>query len=163
LLNARSLVNKLNEFHILIYSGTSLLYFITETWLTSDISTGMLDPLSKFTVIRNDRRSVNQGGGVAALVSRKFNIVVVDLDNEFDDLEIICLDAVCHRNRIRVFVVYRPPYYNRTAQLYVDKIIQCLTKNISDRYLFIIVGDFNCPKILNRNCFFRKFRFSVVD
>jgi len=51
LFNARSLVNKVNEFHMLIYSGTCLLYFITETWLTSDISSGMLDPLSKFTVI----------------------------------------------------------------------------------------------------------------
>ena len=118
LLNARRIVNKLNEFYFIIYSTFSSMYFITESWLSEDINTGLIDPLSKYTVIRKDRGTTRHGG-VASLVSREFEVVTIDLDITFSDLEIIGFDVFCYGNCVRVFVVYRPPHYDSVAQHYI--------------------------------------------
>ena len=44
LFNAQSLCNKLSELHHLLYTGDIDIILITESWLHSDISNGLLDP-----------------------------------------------------------------------------------------------------------------------
>ena len=77
--------------------------------MSGDISSALIDPLSKYTVIRKDRGS-SRYGGVAALVSRQYAVVEIDLPAEFSMLEIVCFDVMCGSGKLRVFVVYRPPY-----------------------------------------------------
>ena len=146
LFNARSLVNKIREFHALIYSYVHEMFFVTESWLSSEISSGLIDPLQKYTVIRQDRVS-SKSGGVAALISRHFDVVTIELSVDFSMLEVICFDVVCWGNRVRMFVVYRPPYYDTKVQCYIDVLVKCLAKHISRKYANLIVGDFNCPRI----------------
>jgi len=55
LFNARSVVNKLYELQQLLYVEKYDLVFITETWLHSDITNGLLDPWGIYTVYRKDR------------------------------------------------------------------------------------------------------------
>jgi len=62
-------------------------------------------------------------------------------------LEVICFDVVCWGNRVRMFVVYRPPYYDTKVQCYIDVLVKCLAKHTSRKYANLIVGDFNCPRI----------------
>ena len=55
--NARSVVNKLGELHELLYDGaTADCFCITESWLHDEISNGLLDPKSMFSIFRCDRR-----------------------------------------------------------------------------------------------------------
>ena len=69
LFNARSVVNKVPELHHILYCENYDMLFITETWLTTEVSSGLLDPQSHYHIIRKDR-SGNIGGGVAAFVKR---------------------------------------------------------------------------------------------
>jgi len=58
--NARSLCNKLVELHYLLYSSKFDILLVTESWLRAGITNGLLDPESKFTVLRHDR-SITSG------------------------------------------------------------------------------------------------------
>ena len=71
LFNARSLRNKLSELHLMLYHDNPSLVFVTESWLDSSITDGMIDPQGLYCVYRHDR-SFRVGGGVLALVSRRF-------------------------------------------------------------------------------------------
>ena len=72
LFNARSIKNKLPEFHHLIYSSELELVFFTESWLNDEATNSMLDPEHRFHVFRRDRLG-QSGGGVCALLSRSIN------------------------------------------------------------------------------------------
>ena len=59
LINARSLVNKLPELHILLYDktyGGHDCICVTESWLHAELLDGFLDPLSSYDIFRNDRQ-----------------------------------------------------------------------------------------------------------
>jgi len=55
LLNARSIVNKLPDLHSLMYNDQFDVILVTETWLHSEISFGMIDPDNCYHVLRKDR------------------------------------------------------------------------------------------------------------
>ena len=82
LFNVQSLVNKWDEFHRLIYGGSSELFLVSETWLSDDVNSGLIDPLSQYTIIRKDR-GTSRYGGVAALISRQFDVSEIDVDVSF--------------------------------------------------------------------------------
>ena len=67
LINARSLRNKLSDFHALLSVTQPGLVFVTESWLEESITDGMIGPSGSFAVYRH--RTVRVGGGVLALVS----------------------------------------------------------------------------------------------
>jgi len=102
--------------------------------------------MQKYTVIRKDWGPARYRG-VVALVSRQYDAVIINLAAEFNVLEVLCFDVICHGCKIRTFVVYRPPYYDAKAQHYMDLLIKCLTEYINVKYANITVGDFNCPKV----------------
>ena len=72
LFNAQSIVNKLSELHHVMYIDKCDRIFITETWLSTHITDGLLDPQSLFTTIRSDRHHCR--GEVFALL---FEIVTI--------------------------------------------------------------------------------------
>ena len=63
---------------------------------------------------------------------------------------LVCLSAVdllYANNRLRFFVVYRPPHNDYVAEQYLSLLADCLTVYTSGTQTNIIVGDLNCPKI----------------
>ena len=150
--NAQSIVNKLCELHHILYQGKFDIVFITESWLHEGISSGLLDPESQYYVIRNDRANVRngtcgRGGGVCALISRTLTIAEVFLSNKYKSLELLCFDLLYGRTKLRYFIVYRPPNYDRIAEQYMELLVDCLTSCKSRTHTNIIIGDLNCPKI----------------
>jgi len=121
--------------------------FVTETWLNIEISSGLLDPQLRYHVLRKDRDS-NAGGGVAAFVKRDLLVSEVKIDDVFVNLELQCFDLVVGtKDKIRFFVVYRPPNYDIVAKDYLYLLIECLKKYMIISHTTVIVGDFNLPKI----------------
>ena len=100
LFNARSIVNKICELHYLLYNNNVDICFITESWLHDGIHTGLLDPESRFTVLRKDRNQsvLSDGGGVCVLIKKCLRVIPVSIGEEFADVEVICFDLVtCDR------------------------------------------------------------------
>ena len=82
--NARSVKNKLPEFHLLIYmygsNSPSIIICICESWLNYSITNSMVDPLNKFTIFRLDRSNNREGGGVYVLVDR--DVAALQVENQ---------------------------------------------------------------------------------
>lgn len=71
LFNAQSVVNKLTELqHVMYNNSTCGCLFITETWLSSYITDGQIDPQNKYNIMRKDR-PCGKGGGVCAIVDKR--------------------------------------------------------------------------------------------
>jgi len=84
--------------------------------------------------MRKDR-PCTKGGGVCALVKKCFRIVPVTLATQYDDCEITCFDLLTRCERIRF------------ALNYVQTLVKCLSAYTSDKFISIVCGDFNLPKI----------------
>ena len=67
LLNARSLVSKVNELEIQIASHNSDITFATETWL-ADVVPDEAVNCSGHNIIRKDRPNSKEGGGIAIYI-----------------------------------------------------------------------------------------------
>ena len=65
--NARSLVNKLNDFSSFVYTLNYQIIAITETWLTSSIYNNEILP-TQYTIYRSDRNS--RGGGIMIAINQ---------------------------------------------------------------------------------------------
>lgn len=74
-LNARSIVNKIDELELLLLSYNAQLVVISETWLSDKISSDEIVPPG-YKLYRRDR--VSRGGGVAVVA--KENIAVTFMD-----------------------------------------------------------------------------------
>ena len=107
---------------------------------------GITGPALEYSVLRKDR-SLSPYGGVAAFIARELNIIEVDLESSFSSLELLCFDVVISGSKLRFFVVYRPPYYDETANEYVTLLVKCLTQYAARHHVNIVVGDLNCPRI----------------
>ena len=96
------------ELHNLLYLHCHDIILITETWLDCNFTDGLIDPESKYYVVRRDRN--RSGGGVCALINRQLTISEVVLDKCPSNLELVCFDVSCGCNSVpaRVFVCYRP-------------------------------------------------------
>ena len=65
-------MSKLGELHELLYNDSAFDCFcITESWLHDEISNGLLDPKSMYTLIRCDS-TISRGGGVCIFVRNEF-------------------------------------------------------------------------------------------
>ena len=130
LFNAQSIVNKLTELQYVLYNTNCDCLFITETWLSSYISDGQIDPQNKQCIIRKDRPH-GKGGGVCAIVHKRISILPLDISSKYDDLEVIGFDLIGVAPVIRVIVMYRPPYYDTNAKILVRKWIDFFTEYIT--------------------------------
>jgi len=122
---------------------------VTESWLNADTCDGLLDPKSLYTVIRKDRVGC-RGGGVCALVKRSHSVLPLSFHDKYSELEIVGLDFVGGRPALRIFIVYRPPYYDCIATSYAKLLTEYFyfTKYTNNhKYMHLIVGDFNLPYI----------------
>jgi len=112
LFNAQSIANKLCELRYLLYDAHYDCIFVTESWLSSCISDGFLDPRCKYTIMRHDRQN-GRGGGVCVLINKSHLVAQVTISDSYPDLEIVVFDLLNVVPVVRVFAVYRPPYYDK--------------------------------------------------
>ena len=76
--NCDSIVNKVNEFELLLSSSNPHVIILTETKLHSEILRQEVFPLFNYTVFRRYRDSANVGGGVCILVRNDISCVSVN-------------------------------------------------------------------------------------
>jgi len=138
LLNARSIVNKLSELHHLLYVDNCDMVFITETFLQEYVGNGFLDPSAMFSILRKDRQD-GKGGGVCAIIKGDICVTPVLLHDRFCELEIVCFTVDKVLPHIRCFVVYRPPYYDHNAILYLHNLIECIKHYSTGTYVNILL------------------------
>jgi len=151
LIQCKKCCEQVRELHTVLYDENFDMVFVTETWLHTDVSSGLLDPKSKYVILRKDRNG--KGGGVCAFVKRNINVMTIDISTAFSILEVLCFDVIfSSRDNLRFFVVYRPPYCGDVANHYLQILINRFTQFATNSKTNIIVGDFNCPGI-NWNSF----------
>jgi len=109
LYNARSVVANLSEFQYTLYGCNYDIILVTETWLTTNDTIGLLDPECKYFIFRRDRRC-NVGGGVCVIVRRGLTCTEVRC-GDTDDVEMLCVDVLFDTSLFRFIVIYRPPQY----------------------------------------------------
>ena len=144
--NARSLKNKLNDLHFLLYNHDAPdVVCICETWLNNTVTDAMLDPHSLFNIYRCDRRN-KTGGGVIAFVNRCVISVGVELAHEFDSIECVCFDILGEPNT-RVVTFYRPGKHVEGDDLLVKSICKCIENNCGNTFSTVILADLNCKLI----------------
>ena len=101
--NARSLLPKLNDLHLIAESVSPDVICIVETWLCGDISDSEI-ALQGYLVHRADRN--RHGGGVLIYTKDSF---VCNVLNPHDSLEIITLSIRTGVNKACFSLFYRPP------------------------------------------------------
>ena len=77
--NARSIVNKVDELEIYINEEDLDIVGVTETWLTEEILTSEFS-FEGYTLLRKDRKDLvkTRGGGVAIYVKNDINMIERD-------------------------------------------------------------------------------------
>ena len=115
LLNARSLKNKMADLHQLLYSAAQpTCFFVTESWLDSNITNNMLDPNQYYTILRSDRTD-RLGGGVCCFIPAhiKVNSINVNVNNnnllKSTNCETALFDLHAGQCKIRVMTIYIGP------------------------------------------------------
>ena len=151
LFNARSLRNKLPDLHQFIYSSEQSLFFITESWLSADVTDQLLDPMERFSVVRCDRRD-RVGGGVCAIIPKHFRYTVLNI-NLIESLKSGCditgLDIYINKLRYRFILVYKPPikFNISLEQSRASALCNTLNELYDASITNFILGDFNLPHV----------------
>ena len=134
--NARSLLPKLDDLHLIAESVSPDVICIVETWLCGDISDSEI-ALQGYLVHRADRN--RHGGGVLIYTKDSF---VCNVLNPHDSLEIITLSIRTGVNKACFSLFYRPPA--SPIELLDDLFLYLVS--IQSHYFcnnYILLGDFN--------------------
>jgi len=148
--NARSIVNKIHELHFILYSQNYYIIFITETWLTSEITDGLLDPEKKYLIIRKDRQS--RGGGVCVFISCNFCVLPIVFNESFYSVEIVGFDILFKSFKMRFLLFYRPPGNSSICCTYASLLNSCLHEYCTPHFTNVVIGDANFPDINWNQC-----------
>jgi hypothetical protein len=135
-LNARSLVNKINEMRIICNKSMPDLLCISESWLNN----GHEDVefrITGYDLYRKDKMFAN-GGGVCLFVKKSNSFAVNVIENN-NNLEMICVEVSQKNTKpFAVIVVYRPP---DASIEYTNELLHYLENNSNTET--IITGDIN--------------------
>ena len=128
--NVRSLVPKIDEIREFISRNKVHFAFITETWLRSSISDGVVS-IPNFAVIRKDRQSDSHGGVCAYINEEQCKHKVLDELHCCESHEILWLHLRPNRlprgfSCIIAAVVYHPP--GSDGEIIRDHLFQSLTR-----------------------------------
>ena len=150
LLNARSLNNKLASFRYLIYSENFDIIMVTESWLASSTTNGLLDPDNRFFIFRYDR-PLRKGGGVCIFVKRTLEVINIEIvkndNNAHIETEIVCVDIIINKGKYRLITVYRPPGCTMDFIHYNTVLIADLEILFEVNYPVVLSGDLNCADV----------------
>jgi len=149
LFNARSIVNKLTELHMMLSNDCPDIVCITESWLNNLITDAVLVGGNKYCVYRCDRSSI-RGGGVAILANNTtVSSIPVNIPAQFSDVEAVAIDLIGSSFSYRFINCYRKPSSDTDAGSisYTRKLIAMLEYLSCTDASLIVLGDFNLPNI----------------
>ena len=141
-MNARSLVNKSNEYQTLAVDMDCI--FAVETWLKPHILNCKLLPGLNVTIYRRDRPSRTGGRVLLAVINRIKSLRQKDLEGNAEILA--CELRLNLRRKILAIIFYRPPDTNRDYMKELKKTI-CWASSAHFDQVLLLSGDFNLPKI----------------
>ena len=140
-LNARSIVNKIDELRVLYLANDFDIICVVESWLSPEVSdTEIFIP--GFNIFRKDRN--RHGGGIVVFVKDKLICTVIPFQHNNSHLPPIeflplCVEFCNHKFCISTF--YRPP---SSDVAYFDALLEAVeTLNIINYSSFVLTGDFN--------------------
>jgi len=154
--NARSIKNKLAELYDVLYHKCFSIVCISESWLTADMSEGIIDPQSKYTIYRCDRKN-RDGGGVCILVSNQLSSTVIEstrptvFSGSYDlvGCRLHSTGQIHLSSDIVILCVYIPP--DTTTDDFIQAMSDIKAMWDGDDCVGLIIGDFNEPDIDWRN------------
>lgn len=143
LLNCRSILgsNNLKLFHSLTCANSGV-YFITESWLSSEIGDHEITCLKKYSVYRCNRKG--RGWGVLILVPNTLPSCKIEClaNSQFEILSI----KISQKNPIIFSLIYRSPGQNKQSV----SLLKPYLDSISAKFpcsSHIFLGDLNYPDI----------------
>jgi hypothetical protein len=146
LFNARSLRNKITDLQVILHNDNACMISVTESWLDNNITDGMIDPDGSYSIYRLDRVG-RIGGGVLALVSKKFQSYQIAIPHRFSGIEIVCFEVITSLSTFRFITIYRPPELNSIGRDYMKCLCECLQYLCDTGHIIVITGDLNLPRI----------------
>lgn len=158
-LNVRSIKNKIEEIHKILHFNPIDVLSISETWLTSQVETTLVE-IDGFEISRADRtrgssnKTIKKGGGLLIYTSSRCTVnstKYLHLNTCNEDIETQILTVKKEQDRLTTIInVYRPPNGDpQNAQSRLDEILQAVSE---ERYADIfLLGDFNLDHTPN-NC-----------
>ena len=143
-MNARSIVNKVDELQVLATNMDVLA--ITETWLTPVINSCEILPNMNFTIHRRDRFEHNNKRGGGVLLGVRNTVPCVRRPGLETSAEIVvCELRPSCKKKILMAVFYRPP---SSDYLYLKEFMKFLDQASRAKCdQLLIVGDFNLPDV----------------
>ena len=133
-LNARSIVNKLNELNIMVDDIDPHIIGITESWANiRDAELG----LTGYVMFRKDRIG-RRGGGVILYVKESIQAYEIKLEKEADCDKAVWRKIVSGNSKLTIGFVYRSPNINEDDNTKINNAIKEVTKGEC-----IIMGYFN--------------------
>ena len=135
-LNARSIINKKNELHIMVDEIKPHIIGITESWANNDITYAELG-LEGYVMFRKDIIG-RRGGGVLLYIKETIPAYEVQLKEEADCNEAIWCKLVTGHTTVTIGVVYRCPNITKQNNETLHNAISEVSKGNC-----IIMGDFN--------------------
>lgn len=135
--NARSLLNKIEQFEAILIALEPDIICVTETWLHCDIGNCEVAPPGYF-IVRKDR--LTRGGGVALLLRQGISYTVMP---DVPGVEAVWCRIQLGQNNVCVGAVYRPPLAEAS---YLEQLLEYMQKHMVGNAI-IMGGDFNLPDI----------------
>ena len=136
-LNVRSIVNKLDQFRILLSKKPFDVICVNETFCDGSISDSEIN-LPDYSIIRRDRN--RHGGGVAMYIRNSLTFIRRN-DLETDDIESIWIEMKCkQRQPVIIGSIYRPP---SSPIDFIDKLGDIIDNISCECKETIVTGDFN--------------------
>ena len=126
-----------------LFSAKFSIVFVSETWLNSETSDGLLLYNSDYNIIRHDRIGA-RAGGVCAFIKHGYSYICISLPQKFSHLEVLCFDLLCNDFKHRFICVYRPPNYDLQQ---TKDLTECLYVLCDMDHVVTICGDLNFREI----------------
>ena len=133
-MNARNIINKINELNIMVDDIKPHIIGITESWANNDVTDAELG-LEGYVMFRKDRMG-RRGGGVLLYIKETIPAYDVQLQEEAYCNEAIWCNLVTRH--VTIGVVYRCPNITKQNNEKIHNAISEVSKEDS-----IIMGDFN--------------------
>ena len=144
LINARSILNKIDELRMLVVEMKPEIVGITESWCYNEILDSELE-LQGYRLYREDRKDTfkGRGGGVLLYISDRISSVELDNISGGNGYNLkFCRIQGGSKKSMTVGIVYKSP--NITEQN--EKNMIEILGRIKDKYI-VYMGDFNYPNI----------------
>ena len=141
--NAQSIMNKLDDLHVMVSSLQPDIIGISESWTNSNVLDSELS-ISGYDIFRCDRPNSRRGGGVLLYVRSELQPTQCFLTSSFPE-QVWCELRNKNKGDLLIGVCYRTP----TTSIYdsnIDSLLRDLLNELNGKH-FVLMGDFNYPGI----------------